>query len=148
MSDELTDHDWLQLEMAAAGCTSGIGNWPHLREAVRKVVAARRAPQPANGTTVTEDSKAFDAIVECVRRWAPYSGENRTRMIAKDFARAVSEALSASSPSGGGDGCKHLRQRVDTYTRGDGKVMSRRVTCLECGAVLPPAPAQQGEAGK
>ncbi len=33
----LTDSDWLQLEMAAAGCTSGIANWPRLRAAIQKV---------------------------------------------------------------------------------------------------------------
>ncbi|WP_417744793.1 hypothetical protein [Rosistilla oblonga] len=33
----LTNHDWLQIEQAAAGCIDGTSdNWPHLRAAIEK----------------------------------------------------------------------------------------------------------------
>jgi hypothetical protein len=38
----LTDDDWLQLDQAAAGATSGIAHWPRLRAAIAKVVAFAR----------------------------------------------------------------------------------------------------------
>jgi len=35
---ELTEHDWVQIEQAAAGCVSGTSDeWPHLRLAIEKV---------------------------------------------------------------------------------------------------------------
>jgi len=35
---ELTDHDWLQIEQAAAGCIGGTSDeWPELRRAIEKV---------------------------------------------------------------------------------------------------------------
>jgi len=36
--NELTEHDWLQIEQAAAGCISGTSDeWPDLRRAIEKV---------------------------------------------------------------------------------------------------------------
>ena len=35
---EMTAHDWLQIEAAAAGCVSGDSDeWPHLRAAIIKL---------------------------------------------------------------------------------------------------------------
>ncbi len=39
--EPMTEFDWAQLEMAAAGCTSGIENWPALRLAIKKIVVHR-----------------------------------------------------------------------------------------------------------
>lgn len=38
MTNDLTEHDWLQIEMAASGCISGTSDeWPHLRQAIEKL---------------------------------------------------------------------------------------------------------------
>lgn len=40
--NELTDHDWLQIEQAAAGCVSGTSDeWPDLRAAIERVRVRR-----------------------------------------------------------------------------------------------------------
>lgn len=39
----LTKEDWLQFEMAASGCTSGIANWPWLKQAIQRVLGYRQA---------------------------------------------------------------------------------------------------------
>lgn len=45
MEIELTEHDWLQIEMAARGCISGrLSEWPDLITAIRKVHALRAIP--------------------------------------------------------------------------------------------------------
>ena len=37
-SEELTAHDWLQIEQAARGCVSGTSSeWPHLTRAIEKL---------------------------------------------------------------------------------------------------------------
>ncbi len=38
----LTSEDWLQFEMAASGCTSGISNWPWLKRAIQRVLGYRQ----------------------------------------------------------------------------------------------------------
>jgi hypothetical protein len=36
--DELTKHDWLQIEQASAGCIDGTSDdWPMLRRAIEKI---------------------------------------------------------------------------------------------------------------
>jgi len=36
--DQLTDHDWDQIIMAAKGCVSGTSDeWPHLQRAIEKI---------------------------------------------------------------------------------------------------------------
>lgn len=39
---QLDDHDWVQLDRAAAGSVSGIEDWPHLRVAIQKVLGYRQ----------------------------------------------------------------------------------------------------------
>ncbi len=35
---ELTEHDWIQVEMAARGCVSGtLEEWPHLARALKRL---------------------------------------------------------------------------------------------------------------
>ncbi len=43
--EAMTQHDWLQLTMAARGCTSGIKDWPHLRLAIAKIVRQYGPPR-------------------------------------------------------------------------------------------------------
>jgi hypothetical protein len=45
-SDKLTDHDWLQIEMAARGCVSGTSDeWPNLRKAIEKITGMPFGPR-------------------------------------------------------------------------------------------------------
>jgi len=44
-NESMSDHDWVQLEQAALGCTSGIENWPALKRAIQKVVAVKQSPR-------------------------------------------------------------------------------------------------------
>ncbi len=41
--EDLTEHDWIQIEQAARGCVSGTSvEWPHLMRAIQKI----SGPQP------------------------------------------------------------------------------------------------------
>jgi hypothetical protein len=45
-SDKLTESDWLQIEMAAAGCIDGTSDqWPSLRAAIEKITGRPFGPR-------------------------------------------------------------------------------------------------------
>jgi len=46
LANELTDHDWLQIEMAARGCIDGTSDqWPSLRIAIEKITGSPFGPR-------------------------------------------------------------------------------------------------------
>jgi Ser/Thr protein kinase RdoA (MazF antagonist) len=75
--DKLTDHDWLQIEQAAAGCIDGTSDqWPSLRAAIQKITGRPFGPRKmaswmqgfCEGVLLQRDR--LEVIAE-MRRFAP-----------------------------------------------------------------------------